>query len=219
MKQKIILATTNSSKINPFIYSWNKHDLSDKYELLTFKDIENKPDFEVEEDTGSFEKDALKKAVEYSKFLNLPTISVDRGIEIPSLNNWPGTKSKEIFVGYSDETKHFINADRSVKENEIEIAQYVADKIKDPERIVNSVYGIAIALPDGRSTSDLVTFSGKASKELLITEVGWNYDWFYIPNNLESPLSSLTKKEYTEFTGTYLWPITDKITQFIKANL
>lgn len=219
MKPEIILATTNNSKISPFLYSWNKNNLSDKYELLTFKDIENKPAFEVEEDTGSFEKDALKKAIEYSKYISLPTISLDRGIEIPSLNDWPGTKSKEIFVGYSDETKQFINPNRSEKENQIEIAKYVADKIEDPERVVNSVYGIAIALPDGRSASDLVTFTGKASKELLITEVGWNYDWFYIPNNLKSPLSSLTKEEYTEFTGTYLWPITDKIIRFIKANL
>lgn len=215
MNPKIVLATTNNSKIKPFIYSWNKSDLSNRYDLLTFRDIENKPDFEVGEDTGSFEKDALKKAIEYSKYLNLPTISLDRGIEIPSLNNWPGTKSKEVFVGYSDETKHFINTDRSVKENEIEIAQYVANKIKDPERIVNSVYGIAIALPDGSCTSDLVTYTGRASKELVITDVGWNYDWFFIPNNLENPLSTLSNNEYTEFTGTYLWPITDKIIQFM----
>ena len=214
MKTKIVLATTNSSKIKPFIYAWNKSELSDRYEILTFKDIE-KPDFEVDEDTDSFEKDALKKALEYSKFLNLPTIALDRGIEIPSLNNWPGTKSKDVFLGYSEETKQYINPDRSVKENEIEIAKYVADKIKDPQRLVNSVYGIAIALPDGRSESDLVIFGGKASKELVITEVGWNYDWFYIPNNLNSTLSSLSKDEYIEFTGTYMWTITDKIIRFL----
>lgn len=74
--------------------------------------LKKKPDFEVDEDTDSFEKDALKKALEYSKFLNLPTISLDRGIEIPSLNNWPGTKSKDVFLGYSEETKDFINSNR-----------------------------------------------------------------------------------------------------------
>ncbi len=216
MKPKIVLATTNGSKIKPFMYSWNKNGLSEKYEILTFKDIE-KPDFEVEEDTNSFEKDALKKALEYSKYLNLPTISLDRGIEIPSLNNWPGTKSKDIFLGYSKETKHFLNPSRSDKENQIEIAKYVADKIKDLKRIVNSVYGIAIALPDGKSESDLVTFSGKASNELIITDVGWNYDWFYIPNNHTSTLSSFSQEEYIEFTGTYLWPITDKIVEFVNS--
>lgn len=217
MKQQIVLATTNSSKMKPFVYSWNKIGLSNDYELLTFKDIENKPDFEVDQDTCSFKKDALKKALEYSKYLNLPTISVDRGIEIPSLNNWPGTKSKEVFVGYSEETKQFIKSDRTQKENEIEIANYINNKIKDRDRIVNSVYGIAIALPNGRSESDLVVFEGTASKELIITEVGWNYDWFYIPNNMSSTLSSLTSEEYIEFTGTYLWPITDKIVKFISS--
>lgn len=48
MKQQIVLATTNSSKMKPFVYSWNKIGLSNDYELLTFKDIENKPDFEVD---------------------------------------------------------------------------------------------------------------------------------------------------------------------------
>lgn len=215
MKPKLLLATTNNSKIMPFMYAWAKSGLSDKYQILTFKDIE-RPDFEVEEDTNSFEKDALKKAIEYSKYLNIPTISLDRGIEIPSLNNWPGTLSKDVFVGSSEETKYFINPERSDEENEIEIAQYVVDKIKDSERKVNSVYGIAISLPDGRSTSDLVIFNGKASKKLVVTEVGWNYDWFYIPDNLDSTLSSLSKEEYIAFTATHLWTIPDKIIKFLE---
>lgn len=216
MKTKIILATTNNSKIKPFMYAWDKGGLSDKYEILTFKDVE-KPDFEVDEDTDSFEKDALKKAIEYSRYLNLPTISLDRGIEIPSLNNWPGTNSKDVFLGFSEETKKFIKENRSDKDNQIEIAQYVLDKIRDPEKIVNSVYGIAISLPTGESISDLVIYPGKASEELVITDVGWNYDWFYIPSKMSSTLSSLTEEEYIEFTGTHLWTITDKIIEFMSV--
>lgn len=67
MKPKIVLATTNSSKIEPFLFSWNQNKLVEKFELLTFKDIQDKLDFEVEEDTGSFETDAVKR---YAEFLN-----------------------------------------------------------------------------------------------------------------------------------------------------
>lgn len=34
---------------------------------------------------------------------------------------------------------------------------------------------------------------------------------------MSSTLSSLTSEEYIEFTGTYLWPITDKIVKFISS--
>lgn len=217
-RPKIILATTNSSKIEPFMYSWNKSGLADEYEILTFKDIQ-KPDFEVEENTNSFENDALKKALEYSKHLDLPTISLDRGIEIPSLNNWPGTNSKDVFLGMSDETKHFIDQQKSDKDIAIEICNYVLSKIQDAGRVVNSVYGIAVALPDGKSASDLVTFSGKASKSLFIGNAGWNYDWFFIPDSLDSTLSALTEEEYIKFTGTYMWPITNKIAEFIRNSI
>jgi len=216
---KIILATTNSSKINPFRFAWDRIGLNSKYNLLTFNDIDPKPNFEVLENTGSFEKDALKKAIEYSKFLNLPTISIDRGIEIPSLNNWPGTKSKDVFYGYSYETKHLISNKRAQKDNLIAITQYILNKIAEPKRIVNSVYGIAIALPDGRHSSDLVIHPGKASKKLVISDVGWNYDWFFIPKGLNKTLSSLEYADYISFTGKYLWPITKKIFSFINENI
>jgi hypothetical protein len=106
-----------------------------------------------------------------------------------------------------------------LKENEIEMAQYVLDKITDPERKVISSYGIAIALPNGESISDEVKFEGKASDELVITDIGWNYDWFYMPHNINKTLSSLPKDEYVEFTGTYLWPITNKIISFLNLNV
>lgn len=219
MKPKIILATTNNSKIAPFLFAWNKLELSETYELLTFKDIESKPDFEVEKNTGSFEKDALKKAVEYAKYLNLPTISIDRGLEIPSLDNWPGTNSKDVLLGFSEETKGLVKEDRSRRENEIEIARYIIDKIKDEERKMNSVYGIAISLPNGESASDLVVYPGKASKELVLTDHSWNYDWFYIPDGLNTTLSSLSKEEYIEYTGNHLWTITDRVVEFIESKI
>lgn len=218
MRTEIILATTNNSKIQPFLYSWKTNKLDEQFELKTFKDI-GKPNLEVEEDTESFEKDALKKAIAYSKYFNKPTISLDRGIEIPSLDNWPGTLSKDVFTGSSAETKQFNRKDRDLKENEIEMAQYVLDKIIDFERKVVSSYGIAVALPNGESISDVVKFDGTASDELVITEVGWNYDWFYIPHNLGKTLSSLTKDEYVAFTGTYLWPVTERIKKFLFESI
>ncbi len=83
---------------------------------------------------------------------------------------------------------------------------------------MNSVYGIAISLPSGESISDLVIYPGKASEELVVTDVGWNYDWFYIPSKMSSTLSSLTEEEYIEFTGTHLRTITDKIIKFIDLS-
>lgn len=217
--KKVLLATTNGSKFKPFKKAWFDLGLNKEFELVTLLDIEDK-NIDVKEDTGDFEKDSIKKALEYAKAYNMISISLDRGIEISSLDNWPGTKTKEVFAGREDVRFLYDSVDTSDQSAETEYGQdiyrseLVLRKIKDDRR-VNSVYGIAIALPDGSFASDKVIVNGTASDSLRITKLGYYYDWFFVPEGEIRTLSELSEEEYLEYSSKVLWPITPKIKEFL----
>lgn len=218
MKQ-ILLATTNKSKLLPFRLAWENAGFNDKYQLLTFNDIEKK-DFDVDEDTGSFESDALKKALEYAEFYKIPTISLDRGIEIEALENWPGTKTKEVIYGddkvvYEDIHK-FVN--KSITDVAKENCEMILNKLEGRERTMYSVYGIAFSFPDRNSVSETVRVKGKVNDKLNITKIGHAFDWFFIPEGYNKTFSQFTENEYLDFAANTLWTFPKKIQDFILKN-
>lgn len=197
--------------------AWEKSGLDNYYHLIKLKELELSKDVELEEDTESFEGDALKKAEEYCKTLNLPTISIDRGIEFMALNGWPGTKTKEAFSG-SDKTIfdfEALNLNLSGDEDDIKRSRTILDRIKNKNRGMKSVYGIAVAFPDGEKISDLVAVQGRASEELKITSTGYFYDWFFIPKGYDKTLSEFSEYEYFKLASEILWPISKKIKKFL----
>jgi len=221
MNNKIVIATTNKSKLRPFIMAWERAGLNNYYNLINLKDLELSKEIELDEDTGNFETDALKKAEEYCKNLNLPAISIDRGIEFAALNGWPGTKTKEAFSG-SDKTVfdfEALNLDLSGGEADIKRSQAILDSVKDKDRGMKSVYGIAAVFTDGNKISDLVAVQGKASAELKITSTGYFYDWFFIPEGYGKTLSEFSEEDYLKFASEILWPIPEKIKKFLITHL
>jgi len=213
--KEILFATTNPSKYEPFHYNWEKLKL-EGFQLVTAKDLSPVPSVKVDEDTGTFDGDSLKKAKTYCQAYNRTVISLDRGIEFPALNNWPGTKTKEAFVG---DEKMTLGIGLNRFENDQRNSQVVLDKVAGRDRTVVSVYGIAVVCPDGSFTTDIVRVNGTAAPELRVTKVGYYYDWFFIPPGMTTTLSELSPQEYLDYTATVLWPITPKISDFLLSRL
>jgi hypothetical protein len=140
------------------------------------------------------------------------------------LNNWPSTKTKEVFAGREDVKFLYDSVDTSDQSAETEYGQDIyrsellLRKIKEDRR-VNSVYGIAIALPDGSFASEKVIVKGTASDNLRITKLGYYYDWFFIPEGETRTLSEFSEDEYLDYSSKVLWPITEVIINFMRKNL
>ena len=220
-KNKILIATTNKSKLKPFVIAWNKSGLDKFYDLIKLKGLKLSENIEVKEDTGNCERDALKKAEKYCEVLNLPIIAVDRGIEFEALSGWPGTKGKELFSGSDKRIFDFdaLNLDLTGEEADIKRTQAVLDKIKNKDRKMKSVYGIAVVFPDRDKASELVVVKGKASNELRITSIGYYYDWFFMPKGHNKTLSEFSEDEYLKLVSEVIWPIPDKIKSFLINRL
>ncbi len=86
---EIVIATTNKGKFKE-ISSFFARELPE-IDLLSLKDFPYYP--VVEEDGKTVEENAVKKAVEYSKFFGLPVIAEDSALEVDALGGRPGIYS------------------------------------------------------------------------------------------------------------------------------
>lgn len=88
---KLLIATRNQAKLKSFSELLKSFQL----ELLTLTDagIKNL----VEENGATFRANAELKAKTYCQQSGLPTLADDGGLEIDTLNGWPGVYSRRIF--------------------------------------------------------------------------------------------------------------------------
>jgi len=86
--KKLLIATTNPGKLKE--YKELLKDLS--FNVVSLKDVKITKD--AEEGEKTFEKNAIKKAMFYSKLANLPALADDSGLEIDYLNGEPGVDSR-----------------------------------------------------------------------------------------------------------------------------
>lgn len=92
MKKEIIIASGNKGKIEQI------KSILTNYEIISINEIN--PDIDVVEDGKTFEENARKKAFEFSKLLNGKLcLADDSGIEVESLDGFPGVITKRWFTG------------------------------------------------------------------------------------------------------------------------
>ena len=92
MKEEIIITSGNKGKIREV------QEILTDYKILSLEEMGI--DIDVEEDKDTFEGNAIKKAVEISKYLNgKMVIADDSGIEIEYLNGFPGVFTKRWNAG------------------------------------------------------------------------------------------------------------------------
>lgn len=110
----------------------------------------------------------------------------------------------------------------SLKPIYFERAKDILSKIDGLDRSMTIVHGIAACLPDGDYISDELRTKGAASTEARdsVSGFGGVYDWFFVPEGVGHTLFEFETKEILDnFCGRSLYPITQKITEFLIQSL
>ncbi len=134
MSLKLLIATHNPAKLQDIKNALFGLDLS----LLSLKDINLTT--KVKETGKTFEENSLIKAKFYCEKANMPVIADDGGIEIESLHNEPGVK-----------TKRWIDNKESTDEKLIKYAIARMKKYKGNTRSAQLRVVICLALPSGKT--------------------------------------------------------------------
>jgi XTP/dITP diphosphohydrolase len=174
LDRPIILATRNEGKIKEF------RELLKDYEV-EFRGLNDfGPIPEVEEDGGTFEENAYKKASETSKMLGFPALADDSGLVVEALRGEPGVRSARYAgEGASDE------------ENYRKLLQAMKG---ETNRKAAFHCTISIAVPRGPA----LTYEATCEGEILdrpVGDKGFGYDpVFYYPP-LQKSFAQLSREE------------------------
>ena len=174
----ILVATNNKSKLAEV-----KDILGDFVNIVSLKDIGI--DIDIAEDRDTFEENSTKKSLEIGKIANMITISDDSGIEIPSLNNWPGVYTKRL-----DKNGTGDNMDDNTRN------KYILSKCENIEdRTVIWKTCIALYIPDTKINEVFVgTINGVLPKEPY-GDNGFGFDSIFELKDKQKTLACLTKEE------------------------
>lgn len=200
--QKLLIATTNKGKIKEL-----GEFLKDlPVQLVSLKDMGITVD--IEETGVTYEENAKKKAMFYSKLAQLPAVSDDGGLEIAALDNAPGIKSRR-WLGYeaSDEVL-------------IEHMKKVARDLPEKNRAAKFVAIVSFALPSGEAWTARGEVKGVIAKDPNLKFLkGYPYrSFFYLPKLQkfyhESELTTSQMKEYN-----HRWKAVTALKPIIKETL
>lgn len=163
----VYAATTNAGKLREF------NDLGQQYGLNVLRANQDREMPEVEEDGETFEANAAKKAIEYSRHLpGQLVIADDSGLEVTALNGAPGVYSARYAA--RNENHKPTDADNNYK------LLATLEEMKAEDRSARFVCVISVA-KDGEV---LASFRGEATGEILMSPIGgrgFGYDpLFYI---------------------------------------
>ncbi|MCK4721238.1 RdgB/HAM1 family non-canonical purine NTP pyrophosphatase [bacterium] len=173
---KLLIATTNEGKVREI----QKLTLDLGVAIVHLGDP-SLPDIpEAVEDGETFAENALKKAMHYGTLSGLPTVAEDAGLEIPSLDNWPGVHSARV-----------ANTD----EERVALALGKMKEIEGENRIGRFVSFVAFYNPSDQ-TSEF--FKGIVEGEILEEprgENGFGYDPIFYYPELKKTFAELTSEE------------------------
>ncbi len=159
--KKVFLATGNKKKIKEISSIFEGFDV----EILSIQDGVEIP--EVVEDGDTFEANSAKKALEISKFLDMPAIADDSGLCVEALDGAPGVYSAR----YSGE-----NATDATNNEKL-----VKELVGVEDRRAKFVCVITLAKPSG----EIYSFRGEIEGEIVDTPrgtEGFGYDpHFLVP--------------------------------------
>ncbi|MFY9462075.1 MAG: non-canonical purine NTP pyrophosphatase [Candidatus Sungiibacteriota bacterium] len=91
--KKLLIATKNPGKIQEYRALLK----GEPFEIVTLSDV--KITVPIDEDGDTMEENAVKKAVHYAYFSNMPALGDDGGIEVEALGGEPGVKTRR-WPGY-----------------------------------------------------------------------------------------------------------------------
>lgn len=175
--EEIIIASGNKGKIK------EAQEILKEFKIVSMKDIGI--DIDVEEDQETFEGNAVKKAETIAKLLKgKKCIADDSGIEIESLNGFPGVYTKRWFDGTD-------------RERNLKLIEKLKGFSKENRKIK---FITAIALSDGKNTvCELGILEGYVAEEVR-GENGFGFDEIFELENGKT-LAELTEEEKNEISA------------------
>ncbi|WP_040286261.1 XTP/dITP diphosphatase [Sporosarcina koreensis] len=179
--KEVLIATNNKGKVKDFEVLFKPHGIT----VRSLQDLDEP--IEVDETGTTFEENAILKAEETAKLLNIWVISDDSGLEIDALNGEPGVYSAR----YAGEPKD--------DQANIDKALTNLEGVPEGSRQARFRCVLAIAGP-GMETK---TFSGSCEGNILFErrgEGGFGYDpIFYVPQARKS-MGEMTPTEKAEYS-------------------
>lgn len=178
---EVLLATRNRGKLREFQSLLGGLGLS----FRTLDDFPNVAD--VVEDGTTFEANAIKKALEYSKATGMMAIADDSGLAVEALSGRPGVYSSR-YAG-----------DDACDDDNNEKLLLEMKNVSDGKRGAAFVCVVAAASPDGM----ILTSEGRCEGEIVSSpkgDAGFGYDpLFYIPD-LEYTMAELSSAKKNEIS-------------------
>lgn len=155
----IVIATNNLNKVREFKSVFTNPEI----EFKSLKDLGY--DKDIIEDGLTFEENAIIKARQIAKELNVIAISDDSGLEVEALNNAPGIYSARYAGGHDDDANNALLI-KNLQGKENRNARYVC--------------AICVCHPNGEYKTVVGTCSGKIIDDPR-GKNGFGYDpYFYI---------------------------------------
>jgi XTP/dITP diphosphohydrolase len=173
----VVAATQNKHKIkemNAIIGSFG-------LELISRRDA-GVPDYEVEEDGGTFEKNSLIKAMEIHKACGMITIADDSGLMVDSLGGAPGVYSAR-FAGEDGN-------DRKNNEKLLELLSGFPEKERGAKfvAVITMVFSEEEVLVARGECKGHILYDGKG-------ENGFGYDPLFVPEGYDQSFAELSTDE------------------------
>ena len=146
--KEIVLASNNKGKIREV------QEILTDYKILSLEEMGI--DIDVEEDKDTFEGNAIKKAVEISKYLNgKMVIADDSGIEIEYLDGFPGVFTKRWNPGTDrDRNLSIIKKLDGIGKQDRKITMVTAIALAQSEKVITTkgiVDGYVVEEPRGEN--------------------------------------------------------------------
>ncbi|HMK56831.1 MAG TPA: XTP/dITP diphosphatase [Dissulfurispiraceae bacterium] len=173
---EIVLATRNKKKVAEIQRILDGLDVR----ILTLDDFPECP--EVVEDAGTFEGNALKKAVAIARWTGRIAVSDDSGLEVYALGGAPGVMSARYAGPLAD--------DRANNEKLLNDMRNIAYEFRGARFICI----IAIAFPDGKTETFQGIVEGHIEKKAAGT-MGFGYDPLFCPSGFERTFAEMTPDE------------------------
>jgi XTP/dITP diphosphohydrolase len=170
----------------------NKHKVEEISKIvpnIPFKHIRDFSEkWEVEETGETFEENAMKKAVEAACYFGFLTVADDSGLEIKSLDNFPGVKSARFMVdnSYEEKMDKILTLMKEYKTEEERSAQF---------RTVACFYD---PLENKKILAEGIV-KGHISKEIQGKD-GFGYDPIFIPEGFEKTFGELPETVKNSFS-------------------
>lgn len=183
MKRELVIATRNEHKVREIRGILDLLGCAEEFELLSLDDVKDlEPEFDVEEPAGTYEGNAIIKAIGYGNKIGRLVLADDSGIEVNALDGRPGTHSARYGGDASSEEKNNL------------LLRELLEK-GDTDRSAQYVCVVAVYDPSSQKVRTARgEYKGHITTEAF-GEGGFGYDPIFFDEELDKTVAEISEKE------------------------